>query len=118
MITRRGIPVSPGVAIGPVYILDSANFRIPNRSIRAADVDAEVDRLRHALVAAGADSRAEQKSVGAQLGKHYGAIFEAHALLLEDPALLEEIERLIRDDSYTAAYAVSRVVSRFVKALK
>jgi phosphotransferase system enzyme I (PtsI) len=118
MITRRGIPVSPGVAIGPVYILDSTNFRIPYRTVRSAEIEAEVGRLRQALLSASAASRAEQESVGAKLGKHYGAIFEAHTLLLEDPALLEEIEGLIRNDSYTAAYAVSRVIRRFVKILE
>lgn len=117
MMTRRGIPVSPGVAIGPVFILDSATFRIPSRKIRAGDLDSEIHKLRTAIAAAVRDARTEQKAVSAQLGKHYGAVFEAHALLLEDPTLLDEIEQHVRHDFYTAAYAVSKVVRRFVKAL-
>ncbi len=117
MITRRGIPVSPGVALGPVFILDSTSFRIHSRKIRAGDVDSEIKRLQTALDAAIADARVEQQSVSSQLGSHYGAIFEAHALLLEDPALLSEIERHIRDDLFTAAYSVSKVSRRFAKAL-
>ena len=117
MMTRRGIPVSPGVAIGPVFVLDSTSFRITNRMIRAGDVEQEIEKLRLAMRAAIADARVEQQSVSSQLGRTYGAIFEAHALLLEDPVLLSDTEKHIRDDKFTAAYAVSKVVRRFSKAL-
>src|SRR5207248_5845364 len=53
-----------------------------------------------------------------KLGRQYGAIFGAHALLLEDPTLLRETEALIREQRFAAEYAVSRVMRRHAKALE
>jgi phosphotransferase system enzyme I (PtsI) len=118
MEIKRGIAVSPGVAIGPALILDTEWFRIPQRQVTADHREAEVQRLRLALEAAAAEARQTQDSVRAKLGNQYGAIFAAHALLLSDPNLAREIETLIRDQSFAAEYAVSRVMRRYAKALE
>src|SRR5262249_22249406 len=53
-----------------------------------------------------------------RLGKQYGAVFGAHALLIEDPTLVREVESLIKEQHFAAEYAVSRVVRRYAKALE
>src|SRR5262245_40865258 len=45
----RGIPVSPGLAIGPVVVVDPRGLRLPPRSIAPAAVPAELARLDAAL---------------------------------------------------------------------
>jgi phosphotransferase system enzyme I (PtsI) len=118
MEIKRGIPVSPGVAIGPALVLDTELFRIPKRSIQENGVLEEVGRLRQALVAAAAEARQNQEAVSQKLGRQYGAVFGAHALMIEDPTLAGEIEALIRDQGNAAEYAVSRVMRRHAKALE
>jgi phosphotransferase system enzyme I (PtsI) len=118
MELKRGIPVSPGVAIGPALVLDSEGFRIPQRFIDPEHQAAEVARLHTALRAAAADARDSQHSLTAKLGPEYGAILGAHAVLLEDPLLEREVVALITEQGYTAEYAVSRVIRRYAKALE
>jgi phosphotransferase system enzyme I (PtsI) len=118
MEIKRGIPVSPGVAIGPALVVDTEGFRIPQRFVEKKQRKEEVARLREALKAAAQESRENQEAINAKLGKHYGAIFAAHALLLQDPALIQEIESLIREHDHAAEYAVSRVMRRHVKAFE
>jgi phosphotransferase system enzyme I (PtsI) len=118
MEIKRGIPVSPGVAIGPALVLDTEWFRIPQRFIERHHMRGEVERLRQALAAAAREARVNQAAINDKLGKQYGAIFGAHALLIEDPALTQEIEGLIRDQGHAAEYAVSRVMRRHAKALE
>jgi phosphotransferase system enzyme I (PtsI) len=118
MEIKRGIPVSPGVAIGPALVLDTELFRIPKRSIRENGINEEVSRLREALSAAAAEARQNQEAVTEKLGRQYGAVFGAHALMIEDPTLAGEIESLIRDQGHAAEYAVSRVMRRHAKALE
>ena len=60
---------------------------------------------------------AKQKAINERLGKQYGAVFAAHAVLIEDPALSREIEAHIREQHFAAEYAVSRVIRRYAKAL-
>lgn len=118
MEIKRGIAVSPGVAIGPALVLDSEWFRIPQRVVPASQLDSECQRLRQAVAQAAAETRANQEAVTAKLGPQYGAIFAAHALMLTDPTLLKEIEALIRGDHFAVEYAVSRVMRRYAKALE
>jgi phosphotransferase system enzyme I (PtsI) len=118
MEIKRGIPVSPGVAIGPALVLDTEWFRIPQRSVERDRVKEELSRLHQALAAAAAAARDRQQAVTDRLGQQYGAVFGAHALLIEDEALGREIETLIRDNHYAAEYAVSRVIRRYAKALE
>jgi phosphotransferase system enzyme I (PtsI) len=118
MEIKRGIAVSPGVAIGPALVLDTEGIRIPERFIDRVERQAEVDRLHLALKAAGREARVNQDAITAKLGKQYGAIFAAHALLIEDPELVREIEATILEKNHSAAYAVSRVMRRHAKALE
>ncbi|HEX4589130.1 MAG TPA: phosphoenolpyruvate--protein phosphotransferase, partial [Gemmataceae bacterium] len=118
MELKRGIPVSAGVAIGPALALDTEWYRIPQRRIDPAAVDQEFARLQVGLHAAADVSRGHQKTVHDRLGKQYAAIFEAHALLLEDPTLVGQVESLIREQHFAAEYALSRVIRQYVKALE
>jgi phosphotransferase system enzyme I (PtsI) len=118
MEIKRGIAVAPGVAIGPALVLDTESFRIPQRFVPGNHLAEETGRLRQALGAAAAQARDNQQAVTNQLGSQYGAIFGAHALLIEDPTLAREIEMLMREQGYAAEYAVSRVMRRHAKALE
>src|SRR5438105_1517940 len=118
MEIKRGIAVSPGVAIGPALALDTEWFRIPQRFVAHNVIEEELQRLRAALAAAAQEARGNQQAVSDKLGRQYGAIFGAHALLIEDPTLIREIESLIRDQGYAPEYAVSRVIRRYAKALE
>jgi len=57
MEIRKGIAVSPGVAIAPAIVLDSEQFRITRRSIEPGDVEAELARFRGAVDRALAEVR-------------------------------------------------------------
>lgn len=118
MEIKRGIAVSPGVVIGPALVLDTEWFRIPQRHVEEDSLDEEIVRLQQALTAAAAEARDNKQAISDKLGRQYGAIFEAHAVLLEDPTLAREIEAAVRTQGYAAEYAVSRVMRRHAKALE
>ncbi len=118
MEIKRGIAVSSGVAIGPALVLDSEWFRIPQRVVPPSQADQECERLHEALKQAALETRANQEAVTAKLGPQYGAIFGAHALMLTDPTLAQEVEGHIRNEHFAVEYAVSRVMRRYAKALE
>jgi phosphotransferase system enzyme I (PtsI) len=118
MELKRGIPVSAGVAIGPALTLDTEWYRIPQRRIEPSQAEGEITRFHVASHAAADVSRGHQRAIHDRLGKQYAAIFEAHALLLEDPALVGQVESLIREQQFAAEYALSRVIRQYVKALE
>jgi phosphotransferase system enzyme I (PtsI) len=118
MEIKRGIAVSPGVAIGPALVRDTEWYKIPQRFIDGNSSNEEIERLRAALAAAAHEAHDNEKAVSEKLGRQYGAIFGAHALMIEDPTLAAEMENLIRDQGHAAEYAVSRVMRRHAKALE
>src|SRR5262245_59036915 len=118
MEIKRGIPVSAGVAIGPALVLDTEVYRIPQRRIDPRTTGAEINRLHLALNTAAEGIRGQQREIHDRLGAQYAAIFQAHALLLDDPKLIGELDALIRDEHFAAEYAVSRVMRKYVKALE
>ena len=58
-----------------------------------------------------------QRKVATSLGAEHATIFDAHLLVLEDPALIDEVVRVIRQDKVNAEYAFHRVTERYAAAL-
>ncbi len=118
MEIKRGTPVSPGVAIGLAFVVETEGIHISRHYIDKTLTKGEIERLRQALTDAVADAHANQDAISEKIGKQYGAIFAAHALLIEDPELVREIEQLIRQKNHSAEYAVSKTMRRHAKALQ
>ncbi len=101
----RGIPASPGIAIGPVYLYDPEEFLVDQRRVHSRDIPAEEARLRDAIAAVAEDFSATRAHVEDMLGKEHAQIFDAHLLILQDAALLDPTVARIRNEAYNAEYA-------------
>ncbi len=107
---RRGVPASPGIAIGPAFVLRREGLVIPEYRIEASAVDAEVARLQSACVHTRA--RLREIRVAIEGSGLVANIFDAQFLFLEDPALLESAEETIRSERVNAEWALQREVAR------
>ncbi len=82
-----GIAASPGVAVGPAALYRP---RVPDVELRSiTDPEAEWDRLSEAITAAIEEIDQLYETAVAQVGRDEAAIFEAHRLFLQDPALVD-----------------------------
>lgn len=113
-----GIAVSPGVVSGPAMVLGSENFRIPRKFVNRDAVDAELQRFHLALDQVCNDIKGNEQLVSSQLGSQYGAIFSAHLQMAQDPRLIREVESLIREQSRSPEFAVSRVLRSYAEQLQ
>lgn len=118
MEIRRGIPVSPGIAIGPALVLDTEGVRIVHRTVSPEQVPDEIARLQAALDEAAADARETREKIARRLGQAHGNIFSAQASAFEDESFRAAVERLIQTDRFSAEYAVSRSIREVVKKLE
>ncbi len=118
MHTKHGIAVSPGVAIGPAFVLGVEDFRIPHRLVSVNAVDAEIVRFRCALEKVCQEIGDNEKMASERLGTQYGAIFAAHQQMVRDPKLQGEVESLIREKHYSPEFALSRVLGQYAKLLQ
>lgn len=118
MQIRHGIPVSPGVAIGPAFVLGVEDFRIPDDTVSVAAVDSEIERLHGALRNVANEISANEALAAEHLGKECSAIFAAHLQFVQDPKLVEQIEDRIRQQHQTPEYAASQVLRKLAKELQ
>jgi phosphoenolpyruvate-protein phosphotransferase (PTS system enzyme I) len=118
MLSKQGIAVSPGVAIGPAFVLGAEDFRIPRHYVSVDAVDSEVIRLRCALENVAREIATNESLAAKHLGEQYAAIFGAHLAFVRDPKLIAEIEERIRQQHQSPEFAVTQVLRRYAKELQ
>jgi phosphoenolpyruvate-protein phosphotransferase len=120
-VTLQGIGVSSGTAIGPALIFQPSRSPSPAPvAALATDPAAEIARVAVALAAAAADLRALAERVGREVGRGEAGIFEAQALMLEDPTIAERVKALIEGehvDGPTALYEAAEEQAAALAAL-
>ena len=113
----RGIPVSQGVSRSRVVVLDRTRIDPAKWGILESDPAGEEDRLQGSLVETRRQILAVQERLREALGAKEAQIFDAHLLVLEDPMLIEEATRLIREDLVTAEFAFHEASEKYAEAL-
>ncbi|MGQ0612381.1 MAG: phosphoenolpyruvate--protein phosphotransferase [Planctomycetaceae bacterium] len=112
----EGIPVSPGVAIGPASILRTEDSLPPHRTVPPSQIDAEIQRYRAATAAA--QGELGQTTEQADLPHAVRSIAASHRELLNDPTLLGAIEETIRNGRTTADWAVAVVFHKWIERFR
>ena len=108
-----GIAASPGVALGPVARIEPEILAVRDGRIEPSDVERELASFRAALEASRRDLAAIRDGIAAELGEAEARIYDAHLLILDDPMMLEAVERGVREQRYNAAWEFSRVMGSF-----
>ncbi len=104
----QGIPGSPGVAIGRAIVIGNARHQVPRRQAHPDSHPVELARFKRATERARTQLKGVAHNLGAVSAAH--SVIEAYALMVEDPMLAQEVERLIRSENRCAEWAVSLAV--------
>jgi len=118
MKTKKGIGVSPGVAIAPGLTLDTEEFDIPERHVPVDRARTELGRVRKALAISKKEILDLQKRTAERLGKETASIFDFHLGLTEDKVMQKKIAETILGGSVTAEYAVQTVLRDYAKEFR
>ncbi len=114
----KGIPVSGGVCIGQVVVLERISTDVhPRRILSPGEVPAEIARF-EAAVSKAADRLQRIKSHISDdhpLGDHV-YILDTHMLLLRDKMFYEGTKRLIDEDHQNAEWAVTDIIGKITEA--
>jgi len=110
METKKGIPVSSGIAFAPAVVIDAEDYRIPRRHLLRSEIKDELARVRKALADSAAGVAKLRETATEKFGRQTAAIFDMHWLYLRDRNLYREIAETVRDQLVTAEYATSIVL--------
>lgn len=115
-----GIPVSKGLVIGRVYLMEQdRSLRVGRQEIAPEDAPSQIERFELARRAAIADLDALHEESTGEMGEEAAKIFLFHIGALNDPTILKPIRAMIEDEHVTPEYATSftlkKLADRFAK---
>ena len=110
-----GIAVSPGIAIGKVYLFEKKEVEINKCPCKNPEEE-------KAKLIEGRNKTKEQlqkirETTAKKVSEEKAAIFDAHITLLEDEDLLQEVNDIINDEKVSADYALSRGIEVYRQIL-
>ncbi len=114
----KGIAASPGYAIGQAMVMGREDVPVRERFVPRERAEAEVRRYEEAVSLAQGELEELEQRMREEVGEGAAAIFSAHYWVLSDSSLRDEVVRRIRDNFFTAEYAVDRALQKYVKRLR
>lgn len=113
-----GIPASPGLAVGPVFRFEREELTVRESAIAPHEIDDELKRFHAAIGTARRDLIAIRDGIAAELGEHDARIYDAHLLILDDPDLLDTVEKGVREMLLDPAFVFRAYMSRVAAAFE
>jgi phosphoenolpyruvate-protein phosphotransferase (PTS system enzyme I) len=113
-----GIGVSPGIAIGPAFVLERKDYAALRREVPAEEAAREIRRFRAAVAASASQLRSFKRRLARDLGPQHVYILDAHLLMLKDRMLLDGVAKIIRSEHVNAEWALQQVIARFREAFE
>jgi phosphotransferase system enzyme I (PtsI) len=118
MQVLQGIAISPGIALGPVVVLDRRGLALPTRPIPQDAVAGELVRLERGLESARAAADVDAAEVLERLGPQYAEILAAHGRMIADPTLRREARDLVERERISSEHAVLEILEGYAGRLE
>ncbi|MFT4900986.1 MAG: phosphotransferase system enzyme I (PtsI) [Lentimonas sp.] len=113
-IVLKGIPASAGVAHGRALVYLQNQLDVPCFDLSEDQVEGEVERLDQAILETRLEITVIRHKVADSLGEGEAAIFDAHLMVLEDNALIEEVVSSVRGTLKNVESCYNTVAQRYI----
>ena len=110
---RRGIAVSPGVAIGTAYVIHEIFVNPDTQRLEDSQITAELASYETARDKSAVELRALERKVEAQVGHDEASIFTVHQAILRDGAFTNKIRNWIVDERMNSSAALHRLLGEY-----
>ena len=114
----EGVPASPGIVIGKVFLVDRQQEILEPKTIKPEKVEAEVARFLKAVNEAKIQLRRFRKKVLREVGEAEAQVFDSHLLLLDDPIIIEGTTSGIREKHRNAEFVFNQCIRTVVNKLQ
>jgi phosphotransferase system enzyme I (PtsI) len=115
-VVLQGVPASPGVAHGTAFVFLQKELEIPVYQVDVEHRVTEILRFEEAIAQTRAQIGKLRAEVASRLGEQEAQIFDAHLLVLEDNALIDETVNELKETGYNIDYCFHAVAKRFIEA--
>jgi len=111
-VILEGMPTSPGIAMGPVYIFNPYPINISELESEAKDPRQEIllfDRARRRVLE---QLKFAQENSETSYGDKFSDIFETQQAFLNDQVLMDEIKKAIQEKAQSAVHVVAEILAQ------
>ncbi|MFZ1320952.1 MAG: phosphoenolpyruvate--protein phosphotransferase [Ignavibacteria bacterium] len=116
-IIYKGIPVSPGISVGEVYLYIRNNFEINSRDLIPEEIEKEIDDFQGSVeISVKELSKIRNYSIE-KIGEVNSLIFDAQLEFLQDKFFLSQVIHRIQTEKRTAGYIFNDEISKLEFAL-
>lgn len=113
-IIIEGIAASPGVADGRAVVYLQKQLDVPCYDIPEAKIESELERFEQAIFETRLGISKVRDKIADSLGEGEARIFDAHLLVLEDNALLDEVTSELRSTRKNIEFCFNKVAERYI----
>jgi phosphoenolpyruvate-protein phosphotransferase len=112
-----GLAASPGFGRGKAFVLEPRMELSAIKKKKARKPVHEMERFRGAVERGIEQISVVKNRMSELISAEEGAIFDVYRLILEDPAIIHQIEHQILKEGYTAEYAVRVIFDRYMESI-
>ncbi len=112
---RKGIAVSPGIAVGKAYCIHEVYVDPGRERLDDREISAELARYEVARDAVSRELKTLHDKVETQVGHEAAAIFAAHEAILRDTAFTDRVRDWVVNERLSAPAALHRLLAEYTK---
>jgi len=113
-IFLEGIPASPGIVIGQIFVIDRNELKVNKRAIKEDEISSEIMRFEDALMKTREEILGVKELIQKDLDIKHAEIFNAHLLVLEDRMMIEEVIKKVKNEKFNVEFVFSQVLQKFI----
>ncbi|MCK4403589.1 MAG: phosphoenolpyruvate--protein phosphotransferase [candidate division Zixibacteria bacterium] len=113
----RGIPASPGVVIGKVFLLDRESIQVTKEKIEENEVAKEILKFKKALNDTKEEVLKIKEKVAKRIDPDHARIFDAQIMTMEDELINNAVIEKIKQERSNAEFVYKKVLERTIKSL-
>ncbi|MGN1399274.1 MAG: phosphoenolpyruvate--protein phosphotransferase [Erysipelotrichaceae bacterium] len=107
----KGIAASSGITIAKAYKLETPQITIEKRDANPCE---EIEKFQNALSASRKDIETIKEKAAGKLSEEELEIFDAHLMVVDDPAMSDEVTTMIENEKVNAEYALDVVSGNYI----
>lgn len=114
MLELNGKSACEGIEIGEVYVEKNEEIEIEKKHIPMESLETEISRWKNAMKKSKEDILELKRKLFGKIKNEELDILTAHAIMLDDPMYVEDIEKYIRKNLVAGEYAVKKISEKYI----
>lgn len=113
----RGVPASPGVAIGKAFLLNRETVEVKEEKVDENEIQKEILRFKKALDETKRELFKTKEKVAKRIDSDHARIFEGQILILEDDLINDAVIERIKQTKNNAEFVYKKVIDQTIQTL-